>query len=111
MFGMLLPLLFLVLAGSLIARRLRHSLREDGTSTLPGERRPFDSLVVRAAKERGGTLTLSDVVLETGLEFDQAEERMEGLVRSGRVRMDVDDDGRMTYVFPDLKGGRSLPEA
>lgn len=67
--------------------------------------------IFRLALRLKGRLTVSDVVIETGLNLQQAEDLLEGLVDSIHVRMEVDDRGMVTYEFPEIirrfEGGES----
>lgn len=49
-----------------------------------------------------GRLTVSDIVIETGLPVDQAESLIQSLVDNVHVRMEVDDRGLVTYEFPEI---------
>ena len=94
--------------GLVMARLLRHRpdgrLDRDESGRLPpGE--SFARDVFRLARRHDGVLTVSDVVVETGLEPRQAEQRMNDLVDGERVTMEVTDDGRVRYEFPEMKQG------
>jgi len=58
--------------------------------------------IFKLAKQNDGKLTVTDVVLETGLSVRQSEETLNSLVDSYRVRMDVDVSGIITYEFSEL---------
>jgi hypothetical protein len=64
---------------------------------------PIDSTVFKLAAGHGGRLTLSQIVIETGLTLAQAESAMEKLVDGMRVRMEVDKNGLVHYEFPELR--------
>ena len=70
-----------------------------------------EAKIFKLALRLKGRLTVSDVVIETGLNLQQAEDLLEGLVDSIHVRMEVDDQGLVTYEFPEiirrLEGGAS----
>lgn len=107
-FGMFVPFLVLLVAVPPLVRLIRRYMSDSLDSSprdseLAGFRpgKP-DAAIITEAKRRRGTLSLSDVVLVTGYEYRRAEEYMDGLAREGRVRMDVDDEGTIRYVFPDL---------
>ena len=61
-----------------------------------------ESRIFKLALRLKGRLTVSDVVIETGLNLQQAEELLESLVDSVHVRMEVDDRGLVTYEFPEI---------
>ena len=70
-----------------------------------------EARIFKLALRLKGRLTVSDVVIETGLNLQQAEDLVESLVDSIHVRMEVDDQGLVTYEFPEiirrLEGGAS----
>ena len=61
-----------------------------------------ESRIFKLALRLKGRLTVSDVVIESGLNLQQAEDLLEGLVDSIHVRMEVDDQGLVTYEFPEI---------
>ena len=75
----------------------------------PLGRRSFDSRVFRLAYQNGGRVTVSQVVMETGMSLEQAEAYLDQLCDGVRVRMEVSDSGRVTYEFPELTDGRGNP--
>ena len=75
----------------------------------PFGRRSFDSRVFRLAYQNGGRVTVSQVVMETGMSLEQAEAYLDQLCDGVRVRMEVSDNGRVTYEFPELTDGRGSP--
>jgi hypothetical protein len=58
--------------------------------------------IYKLAYKLGGRITVSDIVVETGLEVEEAEELIESMVDNQRVRMEVQDDGLVIYEFPEL---------
>ncbi len=65
----------------------------------------LDSTIFRLAKLRSGKISLSEVVVETGLNIKEAEQYMDSITDSEHVLLEIDGDGRLIYVFPELKGG------
>ena len=63
-----------------------------------------DGNLFRLAKKLGGRVTLSEVVVETGMDLKVAERYMDSLVDEAHVTVEVDDMGRVIYVFPELMG-------
>ena len=59
--------------------------------------------VYKLAYKLEGTLTVSDIVVETGLDVDEAEQLIQSMVDNQRVRMEVKDDGMIVYEFPEIK--------
>ncbi len=49
-----------------------------------------------------GSITVSDIVVETGLSVQEAESLVQGMVDNSRVRMEVSEDGLVTYEFPEI---------
>lgn len=71
----------------------------------PDDQHPKGSNRVRIYKlayKLKGRLTVSDIVIETGLDADEAEELIQSMVDNLRVRMEVMDDGLVVYEFPEI---------
>ncbi len=103
----LLPFFLVTLGANLLGRTHRRiaSARQAGA----GQREIASSrietvepMIYRLAKQLGGRLTVSDVVVETGLRVREAEEMLQNMTDSLRVRMEVDDRGVVTYEFTEL---------
>jgi hypothetical protein len=58
--------------------------------------------IYKLAYKLKGRLTVSDIVIETGLDADEAEELIQSMVDNLRVRMEVMDDGLVVYEFPEI---------
>ncbi len=58
--------------------------------------------VYQLAYRLKGTITVSDIVVETGLEVEEAEKLIQSMVDNQRVRMEVRDDGVIFYDFPEI---------
>lgn len=59
--------------------------------------------LVRAAQKYGGSLTVTQGVAETGLDFDEIEEELREMVASGYVDVDnAPDTGVVIYRFTEL---------
>ncbi|MFO7848429.1 MAG: hypothetical protein R6V67_00590 [Spirochaetia bacterium] len=58
--------------------------------------------VYQLAYRLKGTITVSDIVVETGLEVEEAERLIQSMVDNQRVRMEVRDDGVIFYDFPEI---------
>ena len=86
----------------------RRSVSWDGSDTLsdiygvPRRSHSPEARVFQLARKLGGRLTVSDVVIDLGLDVRDAEELLQSLVDNVRVRMEVDDNGRVTYEFPEI---------
>jgi len=59
--------------------------------------------IYRMAARYGGKITVSDVVTKLGLEPEQAEQLLDSMADGLRVRMEVSEEGMVSYVFPELK--------
>jgi hypothetical protein len=116
-----LPLIFLVLGVRLLARLLRggrqQNYRQISTrdeflrrympesfepriSAQPGQ--STEATVFKLAYRLKGRVTVSDLVIETGLSVDEAEQLVQQLVDGTRVKMEVDDRGMIIYEFPEI---------
>ncbi|HEC62153.1 MAG TPA: hypothetical protein ENI27_07860 [bacterium] len=58
--------------------------------------------VFRLAARNNGRLTLSDVIVETGLDLNKAEKLMDRMVDGAHVQIDVNDKGMIFYEFPEI---------
>ena len=117
-FGILLPLIFIFVAtrigsriyqqyfknregeeiGRTSATDLKTSLRNlRMRNPLGGEARIF-----RLAYKLKGRVTVSDVVVDLGLDIRTAEETMNALIDGLRVQMEVDERGMVVYEFPEI---------
>ncbi len=76
---------------------------------------PIQDQIIKLAYRKGGLLTVTDVVAETGLSFKKAEKALNEMVDFSRVNMRVSDSGIMVYEFveilhKDLDSAKSLQE-
>lgn len=116
-----LPLIFLVLGVRLLARLLRggrqQNYRQISTRDefmkryMPESFEPrisaqtgqsAEATVFKLAYRLKGRVTVSDLVIETGLSVDDAEQLVQQLVDGTRVKMEVDDRGMIIYEFPEI---------
>jgi hypothetical protein len=58
--------------------------------------------VLRIAQSRAGLVSASQVALETQLSLEEASTLLDSLAKRGHASMEVMDDGRIVYRFPDL---------
>lgn len=65
-----------------------------------------EARIYRLAARFGGRLTVSDVVVEIGWSASDAEALLEHMTDSIHVRMEILDDGRVSYEFPELSRNR-----
>jgi hypothetical protein len=62
----------------------------------------IEARIFKLANRRKGRITVSDVVIETGLGVHQAEDLLQNMVDNNRVTMEVTDDGMVYYEFPEI---------
>jgi hypothetical protein len=71
-----------------------------------------ESIIFSLAYRLKGRITLSDIIIETGLSMKEAETVINQMLDGIRVRMEVDESGMMVYEFPEIiarfKGGSDL---
>ena len=68
----------------------------------PNQEGGLQAKVFQLAYRLKGRITVSDIVVETGLSVQEAEKLVEGMVDNSRVRMEVNDNGLVTYEFPEI---------
>ena len=64
--------------------------------------------ILRLAKSKGGILTVAGASLESSLSLEEAERILSDLSDRGYARMEVEDDGAISYRFPDFQAKRTL---
>jgi len=62
----------------------------------------LESAVFQLAYKLKGRITLSDIVLETGLGLKEAESFIEKMIDGTHVTMEVTDSGIVQYEFPEI---------
>ncbi len=62
----------------------------------------LETRIFRLAYKLKGRITISDIVLETDLSVQEAEETANKMVDGLRVRMEIDDRGLVVYEFPEI---------
>lgn len=58
--------------------------------------------ILRLAKRQNGILKVSEVSLELGISVDEARNRLEEAVNKGVCRLEIDENGNLSFIFPDL---------
>ena len=115
-FGFLFPLIFFVIIARVASGHFRSSRRrryveddyldehirsiESRHSSPRGASE--EARIFKLAYRLKGRLTVSDIVVETGLGVSEAEQLIESMVDNSHVRMEVDDRGIVTYEFPEI---------
>lgn len=112
--GLLIAVGLWILAGrdlrSLLRRAARAGRRPGASRGAGTQRRPptvIDPLlpvrILKLAKAREGTLSVSDVAIELNVPLDHAEAGLEACVRAGNALPDYDvARGHMLYKFPEF---------
>jgi hypothetical protein len=62
----------------------------------------IEATIFNLAYRFRGKITLSDIIIETGLSMKDAEEQINRMVDGIRVRMEVDENGLVLYEFPEI---------
>ena len=62
-----------------------------------------EKLVLKVAKEEGGRVTPALIALKSNLNTKRAEEVLQNLVKNGFAGMEVTDDGRIIFDFPEFR--------
>lgn len=112
-FGFLFPLVFFfivvrIASGYFRSVSRRHDLPRDYSDEafrVP-DRTPrqedHEARIFKLAFRLKGRITVSDIVVETGLGVRESERLIESMVDSTHVRMEVDERGIVTYEFPEI---------
>ncbi len=58
--------------------------------------------ILQLAKTHGGRLSVTDVAASLAMDMGEAERALDALVDGTHVEMNVDDEGRVRYVFTEL---------
>lgn len=114
-FIFLLPFFLALLAVRAGSRYFSHDSRRDpvgrwgppygdiyGDEPRSQRLRGIEARIFKLSYRLQGRLTVSDVVVDTGLSVDEAERMLERLVDNQRVRMEVSSNGLMIYEFPEI---------
>ena len=101
--GVVILLLALFWGAKLLRKWKGRSAMTDRRDSTP-EKLPssVQRQIFELAKQNKGRLTVTDVVLGTGLSLRQAEEALNSMVDGYRVRMNVHDSGMIIYGFAEL---------
>ena len=70
------------------------------TESVPDEK--ITGKIFRLAVLHEGRLTLSDIVIETGFNLQEADKFMDTLIDGQHVQIEVDDKGFIVYDFPEI---------
>jgi hypothetical protein len=76
--------------------------RRDGLEAAAKKQRQRVLEILALARQHQGRLTVTLVASHMQIDFREAEALLDGMVDGRRVDVHVDDQGRMSYVFPEL---------
>lgn len=60
------------------------------------------SLVLKAAKQNNGRLTIAEVAMDTTLSLDESKSILESMCTEGIAELQITDGGSLVYVFTGL---------
>lgn len=106
MFWLIIPAVALCVGLPFLRNFIRRTNGRSLSDNAPQFRAPDDSdaVIYRLAKKLKGRVTVSDVVVATGMSSDQAEQLLQKMVDGTRVRMEVSSEGMVLYEFLELMG-------
>lgn len=58
--------------------------------------------IFKLAYRKKGRITVSDIIAETGLSGEDAEELIQAMVDNSRIRMEIRESGVVVYEFPEI---------
>jgi hypothetical protein len=85
-------------------RRITRGRRQGEKRRRLGKGKPknIEGVIFNLAYTLKGKITLSDIIIETGLSMKEAEKTIDQMVDGIRVSMEVDDQGMVVYEFPEI---------
>jgi hypothetical protein len=118
-FGFIIPIFMMVIAVRIGTRIFRGFMQKENRTGIEYYRRQglngiypteftarrgraVEAQIFKLAYKRRGRVTVSDIVVETGLGVEEAEELVQGMVDQTRVRMEVSEQGTVYYEFPEI---------
>lgn len=93
------------IVGRYLSREHKQAGRQDYDRETPRrspQRKLTEKQIFALAYKKGGTLTLSEIVLETGFSLKEAEEYMKKITDGVHITMEVTERGTLVYEFPEL---------
>ena len=95
--------------GGLLVKLQFKSQRAARDSAEEQRRRAQEADILKLARREGGKLTLADVVAETSVSAETAQERLSSLMTDGFGDFELTDSGSIVYSFWDMeqRGGRT----
>ena len=110
----ILPLIFIILlirgvssvlrgrGGYLPGSDYERHLEELEAGAAGSRERELRIQIFKLAYKQKGRITVSDIIAETGLSGDEAEEVIQGMVDNSRIRMEITESGIVIYEFPEI---------
>lgn len=92
----------LVIAGAVNAFRRSSRLQRRAREA---ESRHLRRKILGLARQHRGRLNVAQAAAGLGCDFKEAEQVLDGMVDGRHVDVEVTDEGRLVYVFPDLANG------
>lgn len=89
--------------------RKRAGRQETSSAGRGPEGDSYEVEIFRLADRLGGRVTVSDVVVTTGLTPREADLTLQAMVDGVRVQLEVTDRGAVYYIFPELTHTASDP--
>lgn len=105
MFNGILLILFVpgvIFLGAILLRRFAGFNKKGDLMKSNSDIQSLQSEIMRLALDKGGELTVTDVVMATGLSIEKAEEALNNMVDGLRIMMEVRDSGIIVYEFPEI---------
>jgi hypothetical protein len=88
-------------ASRLLGRRAERK-RLEARNDPEKQRAEQERQVLRAARDEGGRLTPASAALASSCSLEDCESILQSLVSRGHALMDVQDNGRVLYLFPEF---------
>lgn len=106
--AMLVPFVFCGAIVYFVIRAVRSDRRpiKNSKESTPGtaieQTTSTERQIYQLARKNGGRVTVSDLVADVGVSAAQAETQLQSMTDESRVRMEVSEDGVVSYTFPEF---------
>ncbi|MDR1286015.1 MAG: TM2 domain-containing protein [Treponema sp.] len=77
----------------------------DGQAHIIGKKESVERIILKLAKEKGGTLSAADVALEADIPLEEAKRDLDAMVSKGFAELRVRKSGTLVYTIPELMNG------
>ncbi len=91
-----------IILGVILLRRFAGLSKKGDLMKSNPDMQSLHSKIMRLALDKGGELTVTDVVMATDLSIEKAEEALNNMVDGLRIKMEVRDSGIIVYEFPEI---------